>query len=69
MEQILKQLLHFLFQSQQKVGLGYGEKSRVLKWICERAEGVGQSRGTSQFLGMVCQNPAAFSGFNLPFQC
>ncbi|MGO9584641.1 MAG: phosphoenolpyruvate carboxykinase (GTP) [Limisphaerales bacterium] len=44
---------------------GYGENSRVLKWICERAEGAGQAQKTP-----VGNLPAAgaldLSGLNLP---
>jgi phosphoenolpyruvate carboxykinase (GTP) len=44
---------------------GYGENSRVLKWICERAEGTGQAQKTP-----IGNLPAAdaldLSGLNLP---
>jgi phosphoenolpyruvate carboxykinase (GTP) len=44
---------------------GYGENSRVLKWICERAEGTGKARETP-----IGNLPAAdaldLSGLNLP---
>jgi phosphoenolpyruvate carboxykinase (GTP) len=44
---------------------GYGENSRVLKWICERAEGAGKAEKTP-----IGNLPAAdaldLSGLNLP---
>jgi phosphoenolpyruvate carboxykinase (GTP) len=44
---------------------GYGENSRVLKWICERAEGTGQAQKTP--IGNLPTDDALdLSGLNLP---
>jgi phosphoenolpyruvate carboxykinase (GTP) len=44
---------------------GYGENSRVLKWICERAEGAGQAQKTP--IGYLPTADALdLSGLNLP---
>jgi phosphoenolpyruvate carboxykinase (GTP) len=44
---------------------GYGDNSRVLKWICERVEGTGKAQKTA--IGMVPTPDALdLSGLNLP---
>jgi phosphoenolpyruvate carboxykinase (GTP) len=44
---------------------GYGENSRVLKWICERAEGTGQAQKTA-IGNLPAANALDLSGLNLP---
>jgi phosphoenolpyruvate carboxykinase (GTP) len=44
---------------------GYGENSRVLKWICERAEGTGQARKTP-IGNLPTADALDLSGLNLP---
>jgi phosphoenolpyruvate carboxykinase (GTP) len=44
---------------------GYGENSRVLKWICERAEGTGKARKTP-IGNLPTADALDLSGLNLP---
>jgi len=44
---------------------GYGENSRVLKWICERAEGVGKAQKTP-IGNLPTADALDVSGLNLP---